>query len=140
MRDLTNDALREQMSLAAVQAGLAFSNTKTALAHSISYDMTLHHGLPHGIACSFTLPMVLARALGADAARDRVLAQIFDGRLADAPTALTRFLEALGVSTQFTSYGVTGDEATRIVTAALDGVRGRNFIGARSSSAGSKQS
>ena len=41
-------------------AGLAFSNTRTALAHSISYEMTLRHGLPHGLACSFTLPLVLA--------------------------------------------------------------------------------
>jgi phosphonate metabolism-associated iron-containing alcohol dehydrogenase len=47
--------LRAQMALAALKAGLAFSNTKTALAHSISYEMTLRFGLPHGIACSFTL-------------------------------------------------------------------------------------
>ena len=64
---------------AALTAGLAFSNTRTALAHSISYDMTIHHGLPHGIACSFTLPLVLERALGADAGRDAVLARVFDG-------------------------------------------------------------
>jgi len=131
MLDLANPTLRARMSLAAAQAGLAFSNTKTALAHSISYDMTLHHGLPHGIACSFTLPMVLGRALGADAARDEVLARIFDGALADAPAALERFLEDLGVSTRFASYGVPPDEEARLVAAALDGVRGKNFIGAR---------
>jgi alcohol dehydrogenase class IV len=28
----------------------------TALAHSLSYDITLRHGTPHGIACSFSLP------------------------------------------------------------------------------------
>ena len=37
-------------ALAALKAGMAFSNTKTALAHSISYEMTLRHGVPHGIA------------------------------------------------------------------------------------------
>ena len=105
--DLGDPELRRRMSLAALHAGLAFSNTKTALAHSISYDMTLRHGLPHGIACSFTLPLVLARALGADAGRDAVLARIFDGALADAPAALAAFLEALGVSTRFASYGVS---------------------------------
>ncbi len=69
--DKPNDAqLRAQMALAALKAGLAFSNTKTALAHSISYEMTLRFGLPHGIACSFTLPMVLERAIGVDAGRD----------------------------------------------------------------------
>ncbi|MEO6749874.1 MAG: iron-containing alcohol dehydrogenase, partial [Casimicrobiaceae bacterium] len=130
MGDRTNLALRTRMSRAALQAGLAFSNTKTALAHSISYEMTLRHGLPHGIACSFTLPMVLARATGIDAARDHVLAQIFGDDLATAPAALADFLERLGVSTRFESYGVGATEATQMVDTALDGVRGRNFIGA----------
>ena len=135
MRDLGSAPLRGRMSLAALQAGLAFSNTKTALAHSISYDMTLHHGLPHGIACSFSLPMVLARALGVDAGRDAVLARIFDGALAGAPAWLAEFLEALGVSTRFASYGVSDVDASRMVEAAVQGVRGRNFIGvARSAS------
>ena len=130
MRDRANLALRTRMSRAALQAGLAFSNTKTALAHSISYEMTLRHGLPHGIACSFTLPMVLARATGIDAVRDHVLAQIFGDDLAAAPAALADFLERLGVSTRFESYGVDAAEATQMVDTALDGVRGRNFIGA----------
>ena len=70
------------MAFAALTAGLAFSNTRTALAHSISYDMTMHHGLPHGIACSFTLGMVLQRAIGKSAERDAVLARVFDVPLA----------------------------------------------------------
>jgi len=130
MHDLRNPALRARQSLAALQAGLAFSNTKTALAHSISYDMTLHHGLPHGLACSFTLPMVLARALRADADRDAVLARIFDMPLDAAPAYLESFLAALGVSTRFADYGVSAEEERRMVATALEGVRGRNFIGA----------
>ena len=129
MADLADIGLRTRLAQAALQAGLAFSNTKTALAHSISYDMTLKHGLPHGIACSFTLPMVLQRAVGASADRDGVLARIFDGDLAGAPARLTAFLEGLGVATRFEAYGVAAGEQDRMVSAALDGVRGRNFIG-----------
>ncbi|HEX2540260.1 MAG TPA: iron-containing alcohol dehydrogenase PsrA [Caldimonas sp.] len=121
--------LRRRMALAALTAGLAFSNTRTALAHSISYDMTIHHGLPHGIACSFTLGMVLQRALGKDAERDGVLARVFDVPLPEAPAFLSRFLEELGVSTRFESYGVSSAESERMITTALDGVRGKNFIG-----------
>ncbi len=117
------------MALAALTAGLAFSNTRTALAHSISYDMTMHHGLPHGIACSFTLGMVLQRAIGKSAERDAVLARVFDVPLAEAPAVLHDFLEGLGVSTRFESYGVTEAESARMITSALDGVRGKNFIG-----------
>jgi len=43
---------------------------------------------------------------------------------------LDEFLAGLGVSTDFASYGVKPDEAERMVVNALDGVRGRNFIGA----------
>ncbi|HVE89694.1 MAG TPA: iron-containing alcohol dehydrogenase PsrA [Burkholderiaceae bacterium] len=127
MKDLPNPGLRARMALAALNAGLAFSNTKTALAHSISYEMTLRFGLPHGIACSFTLPMVLQKALGIDPERDAVLARIF-GELADAPQKLAEFLHALGVPTDFGAYGVTESDAQAMVLNATQGVRGRNFI------------
>ena len=130
MRNLGDVELRSRMARAALTAGLAFSNTRTALAHSISYDMTMHHGLPHGIACSFTLGMVLKRAIGVDAARDAVLARVFDVPLAQAPAMLDAFLESLGVSTRFDSYGVSDAESQKMITNALDGVRGKNFIGA----------
>lgn len=127
---LGDAGLRSDASLSALEAGLAFSNTRTALAHSISYPMTLLHGLPHGIACSFTLPLVLARATGVRQDRDAVLAQLFDVPLADAPAHLAAWLEALGVSTRFQTYGVDENESRRMIDTALDGERGRNFIGA----------
>jgi phosphonate metabolism-associated iron-containing alcohol dehydrogenase len=127
---LSDGELRARMALAALKAGMAFSNTKTALAHSISYEMTLRYGVPHGIACSFTLPMVLARAIGADPGRDAVLASIFDGDLQGAPGRLARFLEDAGVPTDFGAYGVSEEDSRRMVASALEGVRGRNFIGA----------
>jgi len=129
LANLGDRELRARMALAALKAGLAFSNTKTALAHSISYEMTLRFGLPHGIACSFTLPMVLERAAGRDAGRDAVLAAIFDGDLAGAPARLRAFLEGVGVKTDFADYGVTRDDSERMIAHALDGVRGKNFIG-----------
>jgi hypothetical protein len=128
---LGDRALRGDAALAALEAGLAFSNTRTALAHSISYEMTLRHGLPHGIACSFTLPLVLGRAIGASVDRDAVLAQAFDGPLADAPARLAEWLEALDVSTRFESYGVGAEESRTLIETALRGTRGRNFIGAK---------
>jgi len=130
MRQLSDVDLRGRMALAALKAGMAFSNTKTALAHSISYEMTLRFGLPHGIACSFPLPMVLARAVGRDAARDRVLAQALGEPLVGASQRLAEFIEGLGVATNFSDYGVDEREAERMVADAQGGVRGRNFIGA----------
>ncbi|WP_274309198.1 phosphonoacetaldehyde reductase [Solibacillus daqui] len=57
--DLNNIAFRERMLLASYHAGLAFSNTQTAIAHAISYYLTLEKGIPHGIAASITLPTIL---------------------------------------------------------------------------------
>lgn len=57
--DLDNLQHRTKMLQASLFAGLAISNTKTALAHSISYPLTLKYGVPHGLACSFALPAIL---------------------------------------------------------------------------------
>ncbi|MEN9771466.1 MAG: NAD-dependent methanol dehydrogenase [Pseudomonadota bacterium] len=130
LKNMQSKDLRLAMASAALKAGMAFSNTKTALAHSISYEMTLKHGLPHGIACSFTLPMVMTRAIGIDADCDCALADIFGGDLAKAPQKLEQFLQSVGVQTAFSDYGVSDEESNQMVINALDGVRGRNFIGA----------
>lgn len=128
MEKLDDLELRARMALAALQAGMAFSNTRTALAHSISYEMTLRYGLPHGIACSFPLPMVLRRAIGQDAGRDAVLERAL-GPLDRAPQRLSDFIERLGVKTHFSDYGVSSEQADRMVAHALTGARGKNFIG-----------
>lgn len=128
MAKLDDVQLRGRMALAALKAGMAFSNTRTALAHSISYEMTLRYGLPHGIACSFPLPMVLERAIGHDASRDAVLAEAL-GPLDGAPQRLAAFIERFGVRTRFADYGVSDEQADRMVAHALTGARGKNFIG-----------
>ncbi|NVZ21493.1 iron-containing alcohol dehydrogenase [Pseudomonas costantinii] len=128
-RDLSNEELRSRMALAALKAGLAFSNTKTALAHSISYEMTLRHGLPHGIACSFTLPLVLGLAWGRDEIRDRTLQRIFGNDLQKAQGQLRDFLHSLDVKTEFSDYGVTAEQAEQMINFAMQGARGKNFIG-----------
>ena len=68
---------RRAMMEASLLAGLAISQTRTALAHSISYPLTARFELPHGIACSFTLPALL-----------RFNAEADDRRLADLARAL----------------------------------------------------
>jgi phosphonate metabolism-associated iron-containing alcohol dehydrogenase len=130
LKDLGNLDLRERMALAALKAGMAFSNTKTALAHSISYEMTLRHGLAHGIACSFTLPLVLEKAWARSPDRDRTLQLLFGADLATATQRLRAFLQGLGVKTEFADYGVADSEAAAMIARAMDGARGKNFIGA----------
>ncbi len=54
-----NMDVREEMSLASLLGGMAISNAWTGPAHAISYPFTVHFGVPHGNACSITLPEVM---------------------------------------------------------------------------------
>lgn len=58
-----NLKLRRDLQTASVLAGLAISQTKTAIAHAISYPVTSYLGVPHGLACSFSLPQLLTWSL-----------------------------------------------------------------------------
>ena len=71
---------REQMSEASLLAGLAISHTRTALCHSISYPLTAHFGVPHGLACAFTMAEVCKLNLSADDGRFTELAQALTGK------------------------------------------------------------
>lgn len=126
-----NLGLRTRMAEGAMLAGLAFSNTRTALAHSLSYPITLRHGVPHGLACSFSLPLVMRSAIGADEACDAALRRIFGPDLEAGAVRLEGFLTGLGVSVDAADYGVGGREWRDLVEVAFDGQRGRNFIGSR---------
>ncbi len=128
-RDLQNIELRSRVARASLFAGLAFSNTKTALAHSVSYPITLRYKVPHGLACSFSLPMVLASVIGEDRNCDAQLGRIFGDNLDLAVSKLTQFINSLDVSTKASSYGVQNEEWIELLSQALDGERGRNFIG-----------
>lgn len=61
LREKQDLQARETMQMASLLAGFAISQTRTALAHSISYPLTSHYGVPHGLACSFTLPALIGR-------------------------------------------------------------------------------
>ncbi len=127
--DLGNAGLRERQARAALMAGMAFSNTKTALAHNISYDITLRAGTTHGIACSFPLPAVMRWSLGHSADCDANLRRIFGDDLEAGAKSLAAFLEGLGVSTDPASYGLSKADWRALVVKASQGERGRNFIG-----------
>lgn len=54
--EASNDPeLREKLALASLFAGLAISQTRTSICHSISYPLTLKYGIEHGMACSFSM-------------------------------------------------------------------------------------
>jgi phosphonate metabolism-associated iron-containing alcohol dehydrogenase len=128
MREPQNADARQMMCQASLMAGLAFSNTQTALAHSLSYFLTTHYDLPHGLACSLSLPFVARANWNQDPGRDRILAELFPENPEAPFLALKNFLGELGVETSLAAYGVEQDRAAAVLNEALDGERGVNNL------------
>lgn len=133
LRDLGNLELRSRVAEASLNAGLAFSNTKTAIAHNLSYPITLGWSVQHGIACSFTLPTVLRSVVGIGGFREAALKQVFGDDLGKGADDLTEFLASLGVGHRFIDHGVPDTACGQIIDAAFAGERGKNFIGSKES-------
>ena len=96
--------LKRAIQTAALFAGLAMGTTQTALAHSISYPFTSHFGLPHGIACSFTLPEIARYNLAAGEARLAPISDALGCKPGDIPEVLARWFEVLGVPREVGRY------------------------------------
>lgn len=85
--------VRDALAECSLLAGLAISHTRTALCHSMSYPITAHFGVPHGLACAFTMVSVLRHNLKADDGRFLRLAASLTGR--EDVGALERLFESL---------------------------------------------
>lgn len=96
--------LRTKISLASVFAGLAFSNTQTAIAHALSYPITMKKNIPHGIACSFSLPFLLDNLPHSQAK------EILSPHL----QAIKNLFLQLDIKTRFEDYGMSVQEIEEI--------------------------
>lgn len=109
--DLDNLSYRTQLLKACMYAGLAFSNTQTALAHAMSYYITSHKGIDHGLACSFTLPLLIDLVIGKHEFIDKALMEIFGDLSSD---KLRAMFKTLNISTSFSDYGISNEELAGI--------------------------
>lgn len=109
--NLQNLEYRAEILKACMYAGLAFSNTQTAIAHAMSYYITANKGIPHGIACSFTLPMLVDNIIKKYEFIDEALIKIF-GELDS--NSLRVMLKELNVSTEFSAYGINDNELEQL--------------------------
>ncbi|MDX4028251.1 phosphonoacetaldehyde reductase [Aliarcobacter skirrowii] len=124
-KDLQNLEYRTQILKACMYAGLAFSNTQTALAHAMSYYITAHKGIPHGIACSFTLPMLIDNVIGKYDFIDEALREIF-GKLSS--DKLREMLKELNISTNFSDYGIDEQELKELKVSLNNNQRAGNSL------------
>jgi alcohol dehydrogenase len=108
IQDLKNLELRAKMLTGSLFGGLCISSTRTALAHSISYPLTAHLGVPHGLACSFTLPALFEFNAGEDDGRFvEVVRSIGYDSLEEFGQSLREFYELININTLMIKYQMT---------------------------------
>ena len=116
---------RGELARASLLAGLAMSQTQTALAHALSYELTLKERLPHGEACAVWLPMVWELAAGASPACDAALARVFGVPALDGAQVLRRWLHTQGIAPRDLRDSAQGRAR---LEQEMRSDRGRNFI------------
>lgn len=123
--DLENLEYRNSIMKACMYAGLSFSNTQTAIAHAMSYYITANKGIPHGIACSFTLPMIIDNIIGKYDFIDDALFEIF-GELSS--NKLRYIFKQLNISTRFEDYGLNNEEVNELFDSLSNNQRAGNSL------------
>ncbi|MGG3799028.1 phosphonoacetaldehyde reductase [Metabacillus fastidiosus] len=111
--------LRARMQQASVLAGLAISQTRTAIAHSISYPLTMHLNIPHGLASSFTLSEIIKSNW--DTLSENIYSNVIK--------TTEKMLENLNLSNEITKYA-TSDQILMYVNEMFTPERAGNYINA----------
>ena len=104
------------MAHGSLMAGLAFSNTRTTICHSLSYPMTARYDVVHGQAVSITLPLFLqsnATVLGNKL--PALLAALGAPTVEHAAEQIGRLMANVGLATRFSELGLSHDALDVIV-------------------------
>lgn len=125
INDLDNMHYRTSVMESCMHSALAFSNTQTSIAHGMSYYITANKGIDHGIACSFTLPLLIDQVIGQYSFVDSALTEIF-GELSS--SKLREIYKALNISTQFSDYGVNKEDLDQIQLSLINNQRAGNSL------------
>lgn len=124
IRDPQNLFLREKLLLASYYAGIAFSNTQTALAHAMSYYMTLHKKIPHGVAASFTLPYLIKEGM-----KQPEIALRLTNALGKTPEkAVTELFDEVDITSLLAPYTFTINDWHAIQASVSTTTRGQNSL------------
>ena len=132
LRNLDSLEYRGAMSKACLLAGYAFSQTRTAAAHALSYPLTLFHNIPHGFACSITLGSIFDYNITKNQEGLDDVLDIFQNRYGNDKSSFqdcyALFLEDCEVSSKLSEYGVKQADIPRLVDNAFHPDRFSNML------------
>jgi alcohol dehydrogenase len=125
----TDMRARTAMARAALLGGLCISVTRTAAAHSISYPLTLQCDLPHGQACSITLPALLELTCSEpDPRTDSILAVLGASTSAEGAERLRRLFRDCDMPADLSQLNLTPEQVSAISESAVTPSRMANAV------------
>jgi alcohol dehydrogenase len=109
--------VREKMAQASLFSGLAFSNTKTTICHSVSYPLTSHFQIPHGQAVALTLAPFLTYSFKViEKKRGRALLEaIGESGVTKATQKIESLIKKVGCKIRLSALGIKKEAITLIV-------------------------
>lgn len=120
---------RSAIAEASLLAGLCISQTRTAICHSISYPLTAHFDVPHGLACAYTMSAVAKLCLtDAPEGLEEVAALIGYGSAKDLITALDDVLVAVELNKTVRAMLPEVDKLVALAPEMITPGRSDNFI------------
>jgi len=111
-----NIKFRERMSKASLLSGVAITHTRTTIVHSVSYPITTYFNVPHGLACSLTLPYFME--FNSEAAPEKILkiSQIMGAKnVSEGTMKLKHLIAAIGLETRLSELGVKKEDVEIII-------------------------
>ncbi len=121
-----DEALREIIGKASLYAGLAFSNTRTTVCHSVSYPITEKFGVPHGTAVALTLGDFMDYNKEAIPDYEALLAAYGAKSAADVKAWVQEMLQLGRFPTALHEYGIKESDLPYIVSHAFTKGRADN--------------
>ncbi len=113
-------SLRRDLQSASILSGLAISQTKTAIAHALSYPLTLYYGVPHGLACSFTLPYLIDKYIESS--------EFIDSHSLQTLISVKNMILELNLNKEMSKY-VNYTAAASLIESQELSSRGKNYTG-----------
>jgi len=110
--------LRTMMQQAALFSGFAISQTRTAIAHAVSYSVTIRFGVPHGLACSFILPGLIKH----------YTASLDNGQIKTVMHKTLKNLESLNLNDDMANY-TRGVDLSKYIDEMFHADRTANYAG-----------
>lgn len=124
----SNPKVRDMMAKGSLLAGLAFSNTKTTICHSVSYPMTAHFNVVHGEAVAITLPLFIKYSFSSleTDRKKKLLKVVLAHNEEQAAKKFTALLKRIDLATRLSQLGIKRKDIELIVKEGFDPDRANN--------------